>query len=437
MRVLMYRNRIEEALPLSVGKEMTKLSGGDYKNLYPELFTDGKDRIYLPFKQSSRDTENPIEEEIVDFLFNRGYEEVDYIKGYTKKDKQEYKIGKILNKENADLLKLFSEDPMRSTSEKLIVICRHPYDIAGQSTDRDWVSCQNLMKGKSFKFDDYNKFVKADIENGTLIAYLITGNDKNITHPLCRVSIKPYSSATTNEVYLETMNNVYGLHDWDEEFKNQIQEFIDRRNSEGIFTFNNRLYFDTGDIKTILKGEMSPNEFCKLNGIKNYSIRNDGKIDVEGGVRIFNNLHFKKLLGQFGEIREDFICSETKLTSLEGCPEYVGRNFNCNFNDLISLKFSPKYVGKDFDCSSNKLTFLEGCPEYVGRDFDCSSNKIISLKNSPIKVGGDFYCKSNKLVSLKDSPKYVGGNFYCNYNEKKFTKEDVQAVCEVKGEIIV
>ena len=52
-------------------------------------------------------------------------------------------------------------------------------------------------------------------------------------------------------------------------------------------------------------------------------------------------------------------------------------------------------------------------------------------------VGGNFFCQCNNLTSLQGAPKHVGGHFYCYDNEKKFTEEEVRAVCDVKGNVHV
>ena len=63
---------------------------------------------------------------------------------------------------------------------------------------------------------------------------------------------------------------------------------------------------------------------------------------------------------------------------------------------------------------------------------------LTSLPNDvPKYVGGDFNCHENKLTSLQYAPKYIGGNFYCHNNIKKFTEEEVRAVCDVKGRVYV
>ena len=92
-------------------------------------------------------------------------------------------------------------------------------------------------------------------------------------------------------------------------------------------------------------------------------------------------------------------------------------------------------VTGDFMCSDNKLTSLEGCPKSVGRYFWCHNNQLPSLKGCPKSVGGDFHCSNNQLTSLKGCPKSVGGNFYCDNNPKKFTEEEVRRVCMVKGNV--
>ena len=91
----------------------------------------------------------------------------------------------------------------------------------------------------------------------------------------------------------------------------------------------------------------------------------------------------------------------------------------------------------NFSCYDNNLTSLQGAPKTVGGYFDCDYNKLTSLQGAPKYVSGNFGCDHNNLTSLQGAPKTVGGDFICSYNTKKFTKEEVMAVCEVKGNIIV
>jgi hypothetical protein len=115
----------------------------------------------------------------------------------------------------------------------------------------------------------------------------------------------------------------------------------------------------------------------------------------------------------------------------------INGDFDCNSNNLTSLKGSPKEVHGHFTCSSNRLKNLSFAPTVVDGNFDCVDNRLTSLKGAPTNVGWNFDCSYNLLNSLKWCPKKVEGDFNCSNNVKKFTKEDVQSVCDVKGKIIV
>jgi hypothetical protein len=115
----------------------------------------------------------------------------------------------------------------------------------------------------------------------------------------------------------------------------------------------------------------------------------------------------------------------------------VTGDFTCRDSNMISLKGAPIKVGGYFNCSKNKLTSLEGCPNKVGGDFRCEENKLTSLEGCPNKVGGNFMCYDNKLTSLEGCPKYVENDFDIRRNTKKFTVDEIRAVCNVRGQIFV
>jgi hypothetical protein len=94
---------------------------------------------------------------------------------------------------------------------------------------------------------------------------------------------------------------------------------------------------------------------CEKYGIKNYTINDDGSIDVNGDVY----LSFKDLTElplTFNKVTGYFNCCYNNLTTLKGCPRWVGSSFSCIYNQLTSLEFSPDYVGGWFDCRWNNLT---------------------------------------------------------------------------------
>ena len=115
----------------------------------------------------------------------------------------------------------------------------------------------------------------------------------------------------------------------------------------------------------------------------------------------------------------------------------VGGSFVCSNNKLTSLENCPKIVTGHFHCNDNKLTSLEGGPIEVGGTYGCSYNKLTSLKGAPKVVDGHFYCSSNKLTSLEGIPKKVTGDFYCFRSKVKFNRKQIEAVCDVKGDVYV
>ena len=110
--------------------------------------------------------------------------------------------------------------------------------------------------------------------------------------------------------------------------------------------------------------------WCDKMGIENYTINSKGEIDVDGSVWL-NNKDFKELPYKFGTVNSYFTISDNKnLISLKNCPYFVGGSFSCNL-----------------------------CPQ---------------------------------LDSLEGCPKKIMGCFYCNGCKRKFTKEEVQSLCNVK-----
>jgi hypothetical protein len=94
---------------------------------------------------------------------------------------------------------------------------------------------------------------------------------------------------------------------------------------------------------------------CKKWGIINYTINEDGTIDVSGSVY----LDYKELIKlplKFRNVTGHFYCQANQLTSLEGCPQSVGGHFFCSYNQLKTLEGCPQSVVGHFYCSGNPCT---------------------------------------------------------------------------------
>ena len=74
-------------------------------------------------------------------------------------------------------------------------------------------------------------------------------------------------------------------------------------------------------------------------GIENYTINDDGSVDVDGDVDL-SKRKLNKILVKFRIVTGLFSCADNVLTSLENCPYRVGRDFYCINNKLTSLPLS-------------------------------------------------------------------------------------------------
>lgn len=179
-------------------------------------------------------------------------QQVDHILGICKINdkKAEIKIGRVLKKiDREDLIKFYSSDRSLFLLENdtQIVISRHPYDLIGMSTRRNWTTCHDLFDKKYggvylYQMDTY-------LKAGCLVAYLISKKDKNINNPIARIKINnmscDYTSHEDRQISLERGTNLlyldgnsYGLHS--KEFINNVLEWVKKANN---FIVENNIKF--------------------------------------------------------------------------------------------------------------------------------------------------------------------------------------------------
>ena len=99
-------------------------------------------------------------------------------------------------------------------------------------------------------------------------------------------------------------------------------------------------------------------KICYYLRIYNYTINKDLTVDVSWDVWL-DGLDLEKIPLKFGKVDGNFHCSYNKLTSLEGCPEFVSGYFACSNNKLVSIEYCPEEVGGDFFCYQNNVRFTE------------------------------------------------------------------------------
>jgi hypothetical protein len=155
-------------------------------------------------------------------------------------------------------------------------------------------------------------------------------------------------------------------------------------------------------------------KFFKIQGKGTIKIDPSGLVDVDGHVRLSSL--WDKMPVKFGRVTGSFLCNGGRLTTLEGCPSYVGDNFDCSNNMLTSLEHAPTHVVKHYRCSDNKITSLEHAPKRVDGYFNCSKNQLTNLTHAPEWVQDTLSCYNNPFTSLIGMPDHVGRTVWLTYD---------------------
>lgn len=142
-----------------------------------------------------------------------------------------------------------------------------------------------------------------------------------------------------------------------------------------------------------------------------YMIKDDGTISVDGNVWFRGH---KELPVKFDVVHGLFDCKQCQLTTLEGCPRYVGGEFLCWQNNLKSLIGGPKQIGNRYSCYENPLESLEGLPLITKNGWillDYNENlpllRLLSVKNlNNVVLVPSSSAESQQLVEIL--MKYIG-----------------------------
>lgn len=284
------------------------------KERYADIFKSDKYkhdkngyRVYLPLGEDKNITHHDslIQRRVEKELNANNYSVIDYKKGLAKNEKngQTIKIGKVLNKLGDEkLLNRFTSDETREAinDDYIVIISRHPYDIAGMSTNRGWTSCMNLHGG------EFNEYVPLEIDAGSVIAYVTKASDPDLKNPTGRIAIKPFVNVLDPDnkdfVYFGVENKIYGTNV--PGFKQAVLGWVNWVNNSNklddvaYISFNNRSYADgmstTGkvignpDLEKRLKS-IRENPWETIEELKN---PNDAEIMaiLEGDMSLFNDI---------------------------------------------------------------------------------------------------------------------------------------------------
>jgi hypothetical protein len=96
-------------------------------------------------------------------------------------------------------------------------------------------------------------------------------------------------------------------------------------------------------------------------GIKNYTIRPDGVVDVNEGIYL-GGFSISILPIQFGRVVGRFDCAHSQLSSFKGFPETIDGDFFCHDTQIKSFSGVDKVIGQInglFTCDDD-ATYLLG-----------------------------------------------------------------------------
>lgn len=116
---------------------------------------------------------------------------------------------------------------------------------------------------------------------------------------------------------------------------------------------------------------------CKKYYICNYSINDDGSIDVCGNVSLIF-LYSEVLPLKFNKVSGYFDCSDCSLTTLSGVPYEVGGYFNISNNWLKKIDHFPSKIGGAIFTNGNNFS-------------DKSYTKLFELGYTP----SDIHCRED------------------------------------------
>ncbi len=417
-------NLLLEKLKLSEVRNLVKNwkeAGGDKR--YDEIFK-GKHRILIPFQPMV----SPIQIQVLKFLKEHGYVDIDYIEGNCKDSKnpnQQPKISKILARFNPELKSKYDNDrekAKRAQGDLTIVVSRHAYDIASMTTDRKWhnTSCMEFRTGSN------RTYVTNDVMEGSLVTYLINKSDKNIEHPLARLLIKPFVSTDDGKVILWTEDRIYG--DNVNGYKESVEKWLRniQPNIVGNFRLHHKLYSDSSTDRTFYQWFNDYDDVYKNTYNDIFFVYKDGKC---GMVNKYNDIIIPLIYdniietiyggtimicikdGKYGLInnRGEIILecdydsidipndSYDYLILLKKNRKYGFIKLNGNGNGNILLKTEPMYEFLEYITGTKYLIFRDN-----GKYGIINMNNTILLPPTYDKISKNYSFKIGDKIGLLD-----------------------------------
>ena len=135
------------------------------------------------------------------------------------------------------------------------------------------------------------------------------------------------------------------------------------------------------------------------------TINDLGQVSVSGNVLSDRSpTPGRKIPVEFLYVAHTFHASSNNLTSLENCPQTVGKDFIVAYNQLTSLEGMPQDIRGNVDIGRNQISSLMGCPPKIKGYFTCRNNLLENFVGGPVEVLGEMDATENPLKSLEGFP---------------------------------
>jgi uncharacterized protein YjbI with pentapeptide repeats len=331
------------------------------------------ERLFFYFDETTK-LKDEIETLVNRYVDDKGsvYKLLDFEKGKvlktvkTERGLKDVEIGlgkvlQIISKTNPyalQLLNTYNVDAYARSSKSqkdrpVIVISKHPVDLANMSTDRSWSNCMSLSTAGNSEGGTNKRYIECDVQQGTLIVYLLpdSSNLKSVQHAQARVLIKPYYKEDTDELVMSP-GRLYG--DAPTSFITFIEDLIKSSNlykTAGLFKLQRDLYTDNVPVVSMGQKSISGVEFTELiktNRYVNLLDYNLSKLVVRNDIledAVLEKLYIRN------SVFVDIVFSKGSLTNTEF--------YNCKFNGVV---FNHIDLNKTsfIDCTFNDVDFSNG-----------------------------------------------------------------------------
>lgn len=352
--------------------------------------------------------------------FYNGYVQDKYSR-LVKIGKAIYRISSLDDKEKKEYLEEYSKFIVKTREKEkslLIVISKHNYDIARMTAGRSWASCMELDS-------TMGKFVSCDIEQGTIIAYLIEKDDFNIQKPKGRVLIKPFVKLNEPEitVLLPELTSYGSTESYLKPFTTKVRTMMEeaQKDQSGLFKLLDGLYKDSDDLRVLNKKfkDFNEKEILRILEISPTRLQNNKK----DGFTVLSGLHFEG--SDYPDPKDSLF--GIRYLQTKGFPEFL----NIIKGDLIFLNLSLKKLPDNLSVEGalhlESVKGLTNLPENL-------HVKSLHLEDTPIdhlptslKVTEDVILKSTNISSIEDFPSLTS-LVVSNPNTQNFTLSNLPSL---------